>query len=136
MPDRVEREVEEILRKLDDFVPERPTPIRSPSRTIKRAGRNLTGRLPRISWTSIILVVLLVALVFFFAPGFSGGTLIVFGVVGAFFLFFLLTRRRPLSSSPPTEKRWRGQPLDLTRSANEPTWAGKLKNRLKGGPRY
>jgi hypothetical protein len=128
----VEREVEEILRKLDDFVPERPTPIRSRGRSLKRAGRNFGGRLPRISWTTIILSILLVALIFFFAPGFSGGTLIVFGIVGAFFLYFLLTRRRPLS--PPPEKRWRGQPLDLSRSA-EPNWTDRLRGRLKGGKR-
>ena len=132
MADRVEREVEEILRKLDDFVPEQPTPIRSPRRTLARKSRAFTAALPRISWKHLLLWGLLIALVFFFFP-LNSGAFVVLGVLGLFFVYFLFMRPGRVIGSQPPPKVWRGQPLDLTPSG--PSWTDRLRSKLKGGPR-
>jgi hypothetical protein len=128
MADRIEREIEEILRKLDNFVPEKARrPARRVGQPFVAAQGWLAHRIARISLNQVMMWALIVFIVTFFlraAPGFSWimiGSLIVFATA------FVLSRtggRRAAES----QKRWRGQPMNLS----GPSWPNRLKAWLKG----
>ena len=129
MPDRIEREIEEILRKLDGVAPGQG------GRANRRVGQPftalqnwLTHRLARISLHQVMMWSLFTVVVSFFlmrampeAAWIMAFALIVFGTS------FLLSRRSG-AAGPQGEKRWRGQPLDLS----GPGWPDRLKAWLKG----
>ena len=126
MPDKLEREVEEILEKLDRFVPEEGRLARSRRRTAQAIGgffQPLLARFSRVSLGQLMLASLLLVLVAFFFRGASPGLarwLIIGGLilfVGAFVLSFLGGRSR-------SERRWRGRVIDLS----EPSLATRLRN--------
>jgi len=126
MADRIEREIEEILRKIDEFVPERGR------RTARRAGRPfaaaqgwLAHRLARISLRQVAMWALIVVVVAFFLRSIPGSTWLMIGGLIVFVTAFLLSRR---STAPKVEKRWRGQPIDLS----GPRLADRLKAFIKG----
>jgi hypothetical protein len=118
MSNRIQREVEELLDKLEKFPPKRPLPARiadalaSPFRGAVRACRGLA--LPRVTAGHVLLAGLAIIVVAYVV----GGTdsiwrwIIAAGIllfVGA----FLFSLRR--QSSGPQEKYWRDKPLDLHR---------------------
>ena len=130
MPDRIEREIEDILRKIDNFVPERTR------RSARRAGQPIASahgwlvrRLSRVSLNQVMMwaLILIVASVFFRGiPGVQWiliGSLIV--LVTAFLLSLRSGRGARISGSA---KRWRGQPIDLS----GPSLPNRIKGWLKG----
>jgi hypothetical protein len=128
MADRIEKEIEEILRKIDNFVPERARrPARSAGQPLAAAGSWLLRRLARISLNQVMMWSLLVVIIAFFARGAPVATWILVGALIVFATAFLLSRvggqRRPAA-----EKRWRGEPLDLS----GPSWPDRLKAWWKG----
>jgi VIT1/CCC1 family predicted Fe2+/Mn2+ transporter len=129
MPDNLEREVEEILRKLDEFVPEEGRLTRARRRVATALSDTLHGLLAGLSGISLGQLMLgslvLVVVSFFFrsaSPGLARW-LIIAGLIlfCAAFVLSLLGRR------PHYEKRWRGEVIDLS----EPGLGSRLRNWLQ-----
>jgi hypothetical protein len=135
MADRIEREIEEILRKLDNVSPgakKTPRIRKSGARPLGALQSWLAHSLARISLNQVMMWSLIAFIASFFlmrvVPGASWvmiGSLILFGTA------FQLSRSRGSSPKPATEKRWRGQAMDLS----DPSFADRLKAWLKGKKR-
>ena len=127
MADRIEREIEEILKKIDDL------PERRKAKAVRKAPSPSAGPsslhvLSRINMRKVMMwslfAILVSALLFRAIP--IGGFLLIGAIIVFVTAFILSTRGGPTSS--PSEKRWRGQPLDLS----EPSWPNRLKAWWKG----
>ena len=128
MPDdKIQREIEEILNRLDEFVPEERPPSRLRRRSSQMAGalgRALLRPVARISLRQVMLTSLALIVLAFFAmrihPLFARYVIIA-GVIlflTSFALSFV-TRGAP----PTVEKHWRGRPIEL----NQPSLAERLR---------
>jgi hypothetical protein len=114
--DRIQREVDELLSKLDASRPPRPflsrvgDAVGAPFRALGRALRGI--RLPRINAGHILLAAITIVVVAYVAGGSSSlwTWIIALGIL-LFILAFVLSLRR--QSRPPAEKYWRDRPLDL-----------------------
>lgn len=134
MPDNLEREVEEILRKLDKFVPDEG-PL---TRTRRRVGQTASDflhavlvRLSRVSLGQVMLVsVLLVVVAFLFGRGspLLARWVIIGGVI-LFFTAFVLSLR---GGGSRNEKRWRGHVIDLSEPGLADRLRGWLQRRNRG----
>ncbi len=127
MPDRLQKEIEELLGRLDTFPPRRPLwrrvrdTLTSPFRGTRRWLRDLG--LPRVTPGHILLAAIAIIIVAWVAePGGSSVTryLIVGGII-LFIAAFVLSLRRQ-SAAP--QKRWRGEILDL----RGPTTSTRLRS--------
>jgi hypothetical protein len=130
MADRIEREIEEILKKIDNFVPERARP----ARLRRTAGpSNLQKWLAKISLRKVMMWSLFGVLVaFLVSRSVPGAYWLLIGALIVFITAFLLsTRAGPAASSSAPQKRWRGQPLDLS----APSWPERIKAWWKGRQR-
>lgn len=130
MADRIEREIEEILKKIDNFVPERtrrPAPKRV-NQPFAAAQGWVARNLARISLRHIMMWSLILVVVTFFLRGIPGSNWLMIAGLITFGTAFLLSRIGGGSSTPSTNKRWRGQPLDLS----GPSLADRLKSFIKG----
>jgi hypothetical protein len=123
MADRIEKEIEEILKKIDNFVPE------GAKRRAPKAGHSISSsqnwllrRLARISLNQVMMWSLFVVIVAFFARSVPAATWIMVGALIVFATAFLLSRAGG-SRRPSVEKRWRGEPMDLS----GPTWPERFK---------
>ena len=128
MADRIEREIEEILRKLDNFVPDK---ARRPARRVRQpftaAQSWLAHRLARISLNQVMGWALIIFIATFFFRAIPGASWLMIGALIVFVCALVISRvggSRP--AGPP--KRWRGQPLDLS----GPSWPNRIKAWLKG----
>ena len=118
MSDRLHKEIDELLAKLDTFPPRRPLVARARDAIVspfRSAGRWLGSlRLPQVSAGHILLLAIAVIVIAYLAePG--GDSVTRYLIVGGIVLFiaaFVLSLRRP-TQGPHVEKRWRGQPMDL-----------------------
>ncbi|HEU4758779.1 MAG TPA: hypothetical protein VFT91_02240 [Dehalococcoidia bacterium] len=116
MPDRLQREVEELLANLDKF-PVRRSPWARARDSIRRGVRAfgdwLAGiRLPHINVRNLLLLgVAIVIIAYVFNPGSPSvtRTIIVAGIV-IFLVAFALSLVR---QGRAPEKRWRGEPMEL-----------------------
>ncbi len=134
MADRIEREIEEILRKIDDFVPETPKSRRAARkvRPFAAAQTWLAARLAAISLNQVMMWSLIVVIASFFLRAIPGAGWLMIGALIVFvtaFALSLMTGGR--GAHPSAEKRWRGQPLDLT----GPGWPDRIKAWIKGRKR-
>ena len=115
MPNRIEREVEELLQSLDASAPKRPLSARvgdaisAPFRAISRALRGIT--LPRITAGHVLLAAIAIIVVAWVVGGAEDAWrwVIAAGIV-MFIGAFLWSLRR---QSRPPEKYWRDKPLEL-----------------------
>ncbi len=129
MPDRIQREVEELLAKLDTFPPRRPlwTRVRD---SFSRGFQRLGGlRLPNLSAGHVLLIAIAVIVGAYVIFGASDvGRWIIAGGVIAFIAAFILSLRR---QSRPPEKYWRDRPLDLRRPSapRGRSWWDRWRNR-------
>lgn len=133
MADRIEREIEEILRKIDDFVPDSPRakrPQRRPNRPLNSAQNWVSRRLAAVSLSQVMMWSLLLVLVSFFLRGSPVGMWMMIAALIVFATAFFLSIASGTSRKAP-EKRWRGEPLDLS----GPGWPDRLKAWLKGRKR-
>ena len=131
MADRIEREIEEILRKIDNFVPERARrPAPKAGQSFSAAQGWLQKRLARISLSQVMMWSLLVVVIAFFARGVPPMTWVMVGALIVFATAFILSRMGG-GKRAVVEKRWRGEPLDLS----APTWPERLKAWWKGRKR-
>ena len=130
MADRIKREIEEILRKIDNFVPERARRrARRVSQPFAAAQGWMTHRLARISLNQVMMWALITVVATFFFRGIPGAGWIMIAALIVFATAYLLSRRG--GRTPMTQKRWRGEPIDLS----APSWPERLKAWLKGRKR-
>ena len=130
MADRIEREIEEILKKIENF-PERGKGARPPRRPAPSGGSTAQRWLARVSLRKVMMWALFAVIVAFLLRGIPGAYWLLIGALVVFVTAFILQTRGGPQAGPPYEKRWRGQPLDL----NGPTWPDRIKAFLKGRKR-
>ena len=140
MADRIEREIEEILKKIDDL-PEKPRSIRkrpvdrsapayeNPSRQAAPRGGGSGGSLSRVSLNQVMGWSLIAVLVAFFLP-IPGSGWVILAALLVFGVAFLLSRMGGVGGggSRGVEKRWRGEPIDL----RGPSFAERMRDWIKG----
>jgi hypothetical protein len=133
MSDRIEREIDEILRKLDNVVPGKARrPIRRVGQPFSAAQSWLVRGLARISLKQVMMWSLFTVIVTFFLRAMPGASWVMIGALIVFITAFFLSRAGGgNSSSSQGQKRWRGQPLDLS----GPSWPNRLKAWIKGRKR-
>jgi hypothetical protein len=130
MADRIEREIEEILKKIDNL-PDRSKSGRPPPRRQPPSGGSVVQRwLARISLRKVMMWALFAVIVAFFMRGIPGAYWLLIGALVVFVTAFILSTRGGPSANH-YEKRWRGQPLDLS----GPSWPDRIKAFLKGKKR-
>ncbi len=119
MSDRLQKEIEELLARLDTFPPRRSPIARARegiARPFRTAAAWLRGqRLPHISPGHILLLAIAVMVIGYVAqPGGDAITryVIVSGIV-LFIAAFVLSLRRSAPGGQTPEKRWRGEPMEL-----------------------
>jgi len=131
MSDNIEREIEEILSQLDEFVPEEGVARRVRRRSSDWAAnlnRAITSRLARVSLGRIMLVALglvLVALLFGRVNPLLARWVIIAGLV-LFFTSFILSLR--LGQGRSAQRRWHGQVVDLS----QPSLSERVRSWLRG----
>jgi hypothetical protein len=132
--DRVQREIEELLDQLDNFVPEERfiSKVKSRKRAqegpgaLSRAWQTLTRPFRRITLGHVMLVGLALVLTSWLAPGLYGGydgwaALAGFVLTGtAIVLSFLGWDSRRTIAGGRGEKRWRGQVIEYQETRRNP----------------
>ena len=129
MPDNIEREVEEILRKLDRFVPEESRLTRARRRlgqAISDLSHRLLARFSRISLGQVMVASLILVVVAFFFRS-ASPTLARWAIIGGLILFFCVFGLSLLGGRSRYERRWRGQVVDLS----EPGLGSRLRHWLR-----
>jgi VIT1/CCC1 family predicted Fe2+/Mn2+ transporter len=127
--DKLEREVEEILRKLDRFVP-KEGPLARARRRVGQAAADffhaVLARLSHISLGQVMLASLVLVVLAFFFRGASPmlARWVIIGGLILFFTAFVLSLR---SGRSRYERRWRGRVIDLS----EPSLGDRLRNWLQ-----
>src|SRR5262245_44146950 len=108
MADRVEREIEEILRKIDDIGPARGKSAGHPKRQNHRVGQPLNaaqgwiGRtLSHVSLHSVMMWSFFAVIVAFFLRGIPGGFWLMVGALIVCITAFVLSRRGGSTASAP-----------------------------------
>ena len=141
-PDKVQREIEELLGKLDNFVPEERLVSKIRSRRRAETGPGLIERLlkrvSRVTLGHVMLTGLALLLLASFAPGLFGGYAryaMILGLLltgGAFVMSVIgWDSRRTITGGTP-EKRWRGQAIDYS----QPSAPNRLRDWLRGKRRH
>jgi hypothetical protein len=135
MPDELEREIEEILSKIDKF-PKESAFGRLRRRSVnrfRRWRRHLAPRLPRVSLGHVMAAaLLLIILAYAFRSSafgryaFAVGLVLLFSAIAVSFF----TARRPKQKQG---KRWRGQVVDLSGPSLADRVRGWLSGRRRGG---
>jgi hypothetical protein len=123
--DKIKQEIEDVLNKLDTFLPDEKQPIpfrkpaRSPSRAAKSAFGGLIEPLTRISLRNVMLLALVLLGVGLVATRIDsietyGSWALIAGVVLFLVCFGLsIVGRTSRPAGPRYEKRWRGEPMNL-----------------------
>lgn len=133
MPDKIQREVEDLLAKLDTFPPPKPWPVR-----VRESVADMFYGIydaiasipfPRLSAGHILLASILVIVFGFFLFG-SGGFFrwIIIGSILVFIAAFLVSLNRK-SAGPSQQKYWRDQPINLD------SHSGRSRRGRRRGPR-
>jgi hypothetical protein len=120
MPNRIEREVEELLESLDARAPKRPLSSRigdaigAPFRAIGRGLHNLP--IPRITAGHVLLAAITIIIVAWVVGGAEDlWRWVIAGGIVMFIGAFVWSLRR---QSRPPEKYWRDKPLELRQRGN------------------
>ncbi|MDZ4278463.1 MAG: hypothetical protein U1B78_04930 [Dehalococcoidia bacterium] len=137
MPDdKIQREIEDILSRLEDFVPEESATSRMRRRSSDAAGafgRGMFAPLTRISLRHVMLTALALVVIGFLARGVQFGQwMLIAGVILLLTSFALSFVSR--GGGNQIEKRWRGQPMEL----NGPSLGERLRAwfQSRRRPRY
>ena len=142
MPDdKIKREIEDILNKLDNFVPEESAAEKMRKRSSGVASsiiRAIFAPFTRISIQQVMLTALVIIVVGFLAMRIHpiyGRYVLIAGVILFMTSFGLSIFSRSSDPPPPScEKRWRGQPINL----DGPSLPNRIKAWVKSlrRPRY
>jgi hypothetical protein len=130
--DDIEREIKDILERLDHFVPEESASSRFGKRTSRWASdvyRGIASRLARISLSQVMLTALAMvvfAWLFRFVNPAVARWVIIAGVILLVVSFVASLRASRAASN---EKRWRGQVIDLS----GPSFADRLRSWFRRG---
>lgn len=131
MPDdKIQREIEDILNKLDTFIPEESPASRVRRRSSDAASsvvHTLLAPFAGISIRHIMLTALLIIVVGFVGMRVSpliGRWMLVGGVILFLTSFALSLLGRNSAPGPTTERRWRGRPIDLS----EPSLGDRIRS--------
>jgi hypothetical protein len=137
-PDKVQREIEELLGKLDNFVPEERLVSKIKKRRKTEAGpgalERLLKRLSRLTLGHVMLAGLALLLLTSFAPGLFGGYARYAMILGllltgsAFVMSVIGWDSRRTITGGTTEKRWRGQVIDYS----PPSAPSRFRDWLRG----
>jgi hypothetical protein len=138
-PDKVQREIEELLDKLDNFVPEDRFASKMKQRRrentgpgmFERASIGLMRPFSRLTVGHLMLAGIILLLAAWFAPGLFGsyagwarGLGLILTIVAFVLSLMGWDSRRTISrSGGGSQKRWRGQVIDYS----EPTPADRLR---------
>jgi hypothetical protein len=133
MPDdKIQREIEDILSKLDDLPAERkPIPMR---RRQRQAASFIDGLLAPLAAITVkhVMIVSLALIVIGFVTGRAYGAFGQWMLIAGVVLFIVgiiysaMTRGGP-APGPKIEKRWRGQPMDLDSDTN-PSFGDRFRS--------
>lgn len=132
MSSKLERDIDEVLAKIERFPPKRSLWSR-----IRRRLDNILGGAgealasiprPRISIGQVLLLGIAVIVIGF--VGFRGsiGNILIIGGILTFIGAFIFSLRRQSASRRP-QKMWRGQPMDLDRSGGSEPWWKRWRSR-------
>jgi len=136
MPNRLQREIEELLAQLEETLPPRRRPrVRdaaiAPFNSVRRWLRNL--RPPHISLGHLLLLGIAVTVIaYVLGDSIDNPSLVRILILGGIALFiaaFVLSLRR---QSRPPAKRWRGQPMNLGSpkvGSHGRSWWGRWRHR-------
>lgn len=138
-PDKVQREIEELLGKLDNFVPEERLVSKIRSRRKAESGPGaldgLRSRLGRVGLGHVMLGGLALLLIGTFFRGPLGGAAtwcVLLGIAMTVVAFILSIvngdSRRTLAGGGGQQKRWRGQVIDYS----EPSATSRFRDWLRG----
>jgi hypothetical protein len=134
MSSKLDRDIEEVLAKIDRFPPKRP--LRSRVRRRVAAAFDSVGRAvagiprPRVSVGQVLLLGIALIVIWWVFGEFLGSVVHVF-IIGAIVLFigaFVFSLRRQSASRLP-EKRWRGQRMDLDEGRGAGSWWDRWRSR-------
>jgi hypothetical protein len=136
MSSKFERDIEEVLAKIDRFPPKRP--LWSRVRRWLGAAFGSMGRAvagvprPRVSVGQVLLLgIALIVIAYVFGDSLGEPSLVRLFVIAAIVLFigaFIFSLRRQSASRLP-EKRWRGQPMDLEEARGPGSWWNRWRFR-------
>ena len=142
--DKVQREIEELLDKLDNFVPEErlASKIRNRSRSHPDGGPGIVTRawtrVTRVTLGQVMLAgmaLLLVAILFNGALGAFAGPLLILGLVMAAGAFVVSAigggRHRTIGGRSTVQKRWRGQVIDYSEPSPHDRLIGWFRRRRR-----
>ncbi len=136
MSSKLERDIEEVLDKIDRFPPKRSLWSRV-RRRIAGAFEGVGGAVaglprPRLSVGQVrLLGIVLIVIAFVFGDSLGGASVVCLFVIAAIVLFigaFIFSLRRQSVSRLP-EKRWRGQPMDLDEARGPGSWWDRWRSR-------
>lgn len=118
MPNRIEREIEEILTRLDEFVPDEPRTSRAKRRANSALAETTTrvrGRFSRVTGGHIVLAAALMLVATMLIP--LPPTLERWLVIGSVAVLFgsIILSIKPLRRRTPANRYWRGQVLEMRR---------------------
>jgi hypothetical protein len=136
MSNKLERDIEEILAKIDRFPPKRSLRSRLRGRltgALEGVGRALaTVPRPRVSVGQVLLLgIALIVIAYVFGDSLGGASIVRGVVIAAIILFigaFIFSLRRQSASRIP-EKRWRGQTMDLDEARGRGSWWSRWRSR-------
>lgn len=127
--DRVQREIEELLDKLDNFVPEERLVSKIKSRrrreegpgTVGRAWDGLRLRVSRMTLGHLMIAGIVLMLLAWLAPGLFAGYArwasllgVALTVIAFVASFIARDSRRTIAGARHYEKRWRGQVIEYS----------------------
>lgn len=145
-PDRVKREIEELLDRLDNFVPEERLVNKIKKRrkdaagpnTLERAWAGIARRTSRITLGHVMIAGLVLLAAGLFVPGLFGGYdgwAIGAGLIlaGAAFVFSIVggSRQRTVTGARHYEKRWRGQVIEYSEPSAPNRFREWFRNRRR-----
>ena len=136
MSSKLERDIEEVLAKIDRFPPKRPLWSRVRHRladALDSMGRAVAAiPRPRVSVGQVLLLgIALIVIAYVFGDSLGGASLVRLFIIAAIVLFigaFIFSLRRQSASRLP-EKRWRGQPMDLDEARGQGSWWNRWRPR-------
>ncbi len=136
MSSKLDRDIEDILAKIDRFPPKRP--LRSRVRRWLGAAFEGVGRAvatlprPRVSVGQVLLLgIALIVIAYVFGDSLGGGSIVRMFVIAAIVLFigaFIFSLRRQSTSRMP-ERRWRGQRMDMDEVPGSGSWWDRWRSR-------
>jgi len=129
MPSRYEREIEELLRKIDGLPPKKSWSERMSERLSSRveAYRSAWTRQWRSFGPGKMMLASLVLFIFAFWLRANQGlaTILLLGALGVFLYAYITSFRR--NRFPRIEKRWRGNVINLPRQQPWDLWVRKAR---------